>query len=123
MPLKKTCRLRKGVNKEQAEPGPRRDEGSKRNQDNHSMARSCHTTEVGCFKGMLQSGGGNNSVVSACSLSKWDYLCFVHIMSSLLLWLPTSGQLDKMTCFWKHTGATRGHVCACARLCLLFVCV
>lgn len=40
MPLKKTCRLRKRVNKEQAEPGPGRDEESKRNRDNRSMARS-----------------------------------------------------------------------------------
>lgn len=63
------------MNKEQAEPGPGRNEESVRETETTApCAGHCHTTDVSSFKGMIHSGGGhNNSVVdmvfslSACS--------------------------------------------------------
>lgn len=52
------------MNKEQAEPGPGRDEESVRETETTvPWASHCHTTKVSSFKGMLHSERGNNNNV------------------------------------------------------------
>lgn len=66
------------MNKEQAEPGPGRDEESVRETETTApRAGHCRTTDVSSFKGMLHGGGGktNGAVNMTFSLSVCVCVC------------------------------------------------